>query len=62
MVNHFYGLHNLEILRIGGLMVSNKTFGYLPMLRRLHLTQTEGIESSALHHMSQLVTGDHRNF
>lgn len=50
----FYGLQNLEMLRIGGFTVSNKTFEYLQLLRELYLTDIGGIESNALRHLSQL--------
>lgn len=50
----FYGLENLEILRIGRLTVSNTIFEHLPRIRRLHLTNIIGIESNALRRMTQL--------
>lgn len=50
----FYGLQNLQTLRIGRLMVSNTIFEYMPRIRRLHLTHISGIESNALRHMTQI--------
>lgn len=52
----FYGLENLEILRIGRLTVSNTIFEYLPQIRLLHLWNIIGIESNALRRMTQLET------
>lgn len=54
----FYGLQNLQTLQKGRILVSNNTFEYLPLLRVLRLTNTDGIGSNALRHMSQLQTID----